>query len=172
MDTFRINKTEMKITLSSKETERFELGAKDSDTKSVIRTILQEAGEKIIGEKILVKMFQSRDGGCELFITKISSEKTEYQTKYGTANEIYIYSFEKFSNLLCTCRFLFESGYSESSSAYIDRNGRGYYLILEINSPIIPEMGGRLMKKTTMYYIMEYCRMICDCAVSMYYRFG
>lgn len=187
MELIKINQTELKVMMSAEDMRHYELdrslGDEDMTQREAIRTILREARRKTGfnsgGEKILVRMFPSRDGGCELFVTKLSTgvgtterDKTATIVLPSLRGGIFIYSFASLSEMISACRRLDEAGYRDDSSAYRENSGRAYYLVLGVRSPLAEEMGGELMKMSTMYYINEYCSLICDGAVGGLSRFG
>ncbi len=151
--------------------------------KEILREILHDVREKCgypnISGRLFIQMYPSREGGCELFVTKLKdrSEKTVTNTdeenavteysKYlspGRGNPI-IYSFESLKYLLSTCLVLMKMKYGGTSAAYIDRAKQKYYLVLTNETHIATEHFGSLCPSSTYYYINEHCDLICDSAV-------
>ena len=184
MELIKINQSELKVMMSADDMKKYDLSGDEDEyaQKAALRGILREARERIgfacSGEKLIVRMFPSRDGGCEMFVTKLSA-KSSTERENGVIfapaslyDGVYVYSFANLNDMISACRRLSDAGYRDGSSAYRDNAGRGYYLIIGIKSPLAEEMGGELMKLSTMYYINEYCSLLCDEAVPELARFG
>lgn len=178
MEMFMISPTELKVMMNAADMKQYNLesdrGRNDS-RRLALRLILKEAeiktGFESEGKRLLVKMFPSRDGGCEMFVTRLG----EYSGNTGLARDnpgktapadgSFIYSFSKLGEMICACRRLSEAGYNENSAAYSENERPKYYLVLGSVSPLVCEMGGKLMKSGTKNYINEYCSLICERAV-------
>lgn len=187
MEMIKISQSELKVMMSPEDMRKYELDCEsaEDDTlnrRTALRTILREAryqtGFSSYGERLLVRMFPSKDGGCEMFVTKLSaknnvdSERRVMLSPSPLPDGVYIYNFSEFGNLICACRRLFDAGYRADSSAYRDNGRRAWYLVIGIKSPLAEEMGGELMKNGTMYYINEYCSLLCDSAVTSLAKFA
>ena len=79
MELLLISESRLKIILSDADMEKYEITSdtmegSDSETKRAIRCILDEAkrriGFDVCGGNIFVQIFPSKDGGCEMFVTK------------------------------------------------------------------------------------------------------
>lgn len=161
MEFILINENKIKVMLTEQDLKDFEIDAEDldysnTDTKRMFWDILSRAkhstGFDTDGQKVLVQLYPSRHGGCELFVTKIgelcpaddgcmlSSKPGEPHTEKRASKlrlktqiekkDSSVFLFESLSDLLCVCRHLESLGYDSQSSAYIDRDKR-YYLFLE-----------------------------------------
>ncbi len=163
MEFILINENKMKVMLSACDLEEFEVEADEldyanTDTKRMFWDILSRAkhstGFDTDGQRVLVQLYPSRHGGCEMFVTKIGilgsidescenecakapiisekitvkprAEKSRAQKKQLTA-----YGFENLSFMLSVCKQLFTIGYSGESSAYIGDNERFYLFLSE-----------------------------------------
>ena len=82
MDFLRISETKMKITLDQSDLERFRVAAsaldyEDPATRRAFRAILdaarEESGFDVAGGKALIQCYPCKDGGCELFVTKLGA---------------------------------------------------------------------------------------------------
>ena len=80
MDLIRIDDNKMKIMLTPGDMQCYELDAdtmdrNKSETCRAFRNILDEVrsrtGFDAKGNKIFVQMYPSREGGCEMFVTKL-----------------------------------------------------------------------------------------------------
>lgn len=185
MEMIKISQFELKVMMSPEDMRKYELDGDEEDTlsrRTALRSILREAryqtGFSSCGERLLVRMFPSRDGGCEMFVTKLSaksgtdSEKRVLSSPSPLPEGVFIYNFPELGNLISACRRLFEAGYRADSAAYRDNGRRAWYLVIGIKSPLAEEMGGSLMKNGAMYYINEYCSLLSGEAVTKLSRFA
>lgn len=149
------------------------------NTKEVLREIMHDAREKCgfsaIDGRIFVQMYPSREGGCELFVTKLDEHRngifmqsgeertlTEYRKYiYRERGSHVIYSFDEMKYLLGCCLGLYRMQYGGSSRAYHDPHKKRYYLKLDCETPIAGENFGSLCPSRTYYYINEHCDVIC-----------
>jgi len=151
--------------------------------KAILRGILHDVREKCgyqgISGRVFIQMYPSREGGCELFVTKLKERNEKTATGSGEDSVLteyckylfkdrgshIIYSFESLKYLLGTCLGLMQMQYSGESSAFIDRSKKRYYLILDCETHIAGEHFGSLCPSSAYYYINEHCDLICDAAV-------
>lgn len=180
MEMIMINPWRLKVVMDADDMDKYDLSSgKESPNarKSALRLILHEAKEQTgfdsKGRRILVRMFPSRDGGCEMFVTRLG-DAGEIETRdttvlgYVAAREgMSVYLFGSFSELISACRRLRDAGYREESAAYRDGNRSAWYLVICSTSPLACEMGGVLMRPGAISYINEYCSLVCDSAVSV-----
>ena len=109
---------------------------------------------------VLVQIFDSKNGGCEMFITKIPDK---INTDEGLPSQS-IYIFNSVTELLGACRMLYERCPSPSS-AYADKNKEKYYLMLEGDHPYLSEFSGVKARSGSAEYLFEHCRIISDNAI-------
>lgn len=185
MEMIMINPWRLKVVMNSDDMEKYALsGGKESprSRKSALRLILSEAKEQTgfdsKGRRILVRMFPAPDGGCEMFVSRLS-DMGELETRDMEIPECFyakdgmcVYLFSSFSNLISACRSLSASGYCDESAAYKDESKTAWYLVLSSASPLVCEMGGILMRPGTISYINEYCSLICESAVTVLAAFA
>ena len=162
MEFILINENKIKVMLSPCDLEEFDIEAEEldytnTDTKRVFWDILSRAkhstGFDTDGQRVLVQLYPSRHGGCEIFVTKIANEENEEQNLTNGADEPLIcekitvkskheknkaqkkhhaaYGFENLSELISVCKRLSNLGYKGESSAYIGENSRFYLFISE-----------------------------------------
>lgn len=163
MEIIKINQNKLKIMLNKSDMEQYNLSQEDMDyadstTRQAIKHILQDislqTGFEYEGSGILVQVFASRAGGCELFVTR---EKTKAPFGSDNNSEIYseeddicelcksengnagihlpalkislAYSFENLKLLLKVCSVLSSIRCFKESSAYIDQKGNCYLIL-------------------------------------------
>jgi negative regulator of genetic competence, sporulation and motility len=80
MDLIKINDNKLKIMLTPVDMQSYDLRANELDctnieTRQAFRSIMDEArsrtGFDAKGNQIYVQVYPSREGGCEMFVTKI-----------------------------------------------------------------------------------------------------
>ena len=154
MEIIMINESKLKVMLSESDLEEFDLEAEELDygnteTKRMFWDILGRAkravGFDTDGTRVLVQLYPSREGGCEMFITKIGSVCPGCETEAREEPILHYkpshrpcagkgktgaFRFDCLEWLIAVCRRLRGIGYTGSSEAYID-DGRLYYLFLE-----------------------------------------
>lgn len=160
MEMIMINESKLKVMLTGADLEEFDLEAEDLDysnteTKRMFWDILGRAKHSVgfdtDGTRVLVQLYPSREGGCEMFITKIGTVCKECATEPPDSSEAPsapilhykpshrsppgkgrpgAFSFDCLEWLITVCRRLRGIGYTGNSTAYID-DRRRYYLFLE-----------------------------------------
>ena len=144
MELIIIDESKVKVMLSPIDMRHFELNASDMDyenrhTRMALKAILQEVRQKsgldVTGDKMLVQVYPSRDGGCEMFITRLSPPSgncafPKSLTLLSAQNSVF--RFDNFEHLLAVCRALHKSGYELESAVYQKEDGV-WYLHLQEN---------------------------------------
>ena len=161
MEFILIGEDKIKVTLTEEDLEEFELSADELDyanteTKRMFWDVLSRAkahtGFDTDGQKVLVQLYPSKDGGCEIFVTKIGSiyKDDGYDSTASYAHSILtesaqskrkrkssvtekthsaVYSFSSLEDMIRVCRELDRRGYKEESLAYIS-DAHIFYLVL------------------------------------------
>ncbi len=184
MELIIISESKIKLMLTHDDMEIYRDG---EDTGKLVRCIMSDVREKYgyngMDGRIFVQMYTSREGGCEMFVTKLepSAEArgrvlmqageertvTEYRKYiFRDRGHHIIYSFESMEYLLSTCLGLWRGGYVGESLAYADKMRHRYYLLVNRETHIAGENFGSLCPSRTYYYISEHCDLICSDAVS------
>ena len=200
MELIRINASRLKIMLTPTDMCHFELDAEslgDDSNKMqrAFRLLLKEIGEQIDfdtdGKGLSVQFFPSREGGCEMFVSRLSGDGAEVeeanlhlpvrtgkealqlspQTRGGSFRRECAYRFDELSALLAACHRLYLSGFLCESAAYHD-NGGDYFLILTLftatpfSTPeeleFLVEYGQIENAAWLRTYIREHATLICD----------
>lgn len=135
LELIRISSDKIKISLTKAELDAYELSVDSMDygrdeTKEAFRELFIEAREQTgfeaDGEKVFVQIFRAKNGGCEIFVSKIGISHKKALADKNVITEIF--AFESLDGLISTCVSLKRCGFNGSSSAYAD--GERYYLML------------------------------------------
>ena len=200
MEIIMISENKLKLMLTRQELEEFDLEAEELDyskteTKRMFWDILnrlkRNVGFQTDGYRVLVQIFPSRDGGCEMFITKIadlcyhptqdndanSSEESEPLLHYKPSHHMGgkgspgTFGFEQLEWLITVCRRLIGIGYAGKSSAYIS-DDRRFYLFLEGLDPtgflpldeysFIAEYGSSENVEALQDFLCEHGQLLCE----------
>ena len=177
MDLIRISDSKLKVMLSVDDMAHYgitceAINYENTETRRAIWEILDEAKQKTgfdaASDRIFIQVYPSRDGGCELYITKIGGGEVP-GVGGGTALSPMrmgrcAYRFCRLEDLLTVCAILLHRRYDGESAAYAD--GSGYYLIVSEQIPsgkgglrpygFIEEYGERLQGQARVAYIEEY----------------
>ena len=150
MEFIRINDSKLKVILSRSDLDEFdiktdELDYSNTETKRMFWDIIGRAKKSVgfccDGVRVLVQLYSSRDGGCEMFVSKLENLKSlpdegnslcykPIYKKGETECRTGAFSFENLDWLISVCRRLLGIGYSEESSAYAGDDGK-FYLFLD-----------------------------------------
>lgn len=184
MEILTISNSKIKISLSRSETEDYSLKSDnlDYDTAEVrcaVWRILDKAkqisGFDAAKSKILLQMFTSPSGGCEMFVTRIEgkgSDSVIYSHDPLSTVQTFVYAFEDLSCLIKGCRLLYDMGYSYKSSLYSGSNS--YFIALacphsphsahvcDISYPdLLCEFGTPIDSEYAKEYINEHLTCLC-----------
>ena len=143
MDVLKISDTKVKIMLTRADVKKFKLDTdnvdySDAKTRSKVWEILdcvkKHHGWSSNGDKLLIQFYPSRDGGAELFVTKLDklsdkNEKTLAKSQNVTLldSKRVIYVFKNFDDLLRASRIVKNIGGIKNSELFYDEN-EGYFL--------------------------------------------
>ena len=169
MEFIMIGEDKIKVTLTEEDLSEFELCADELDysnteTKRMFWDVLSRAkartGFDTDGQRVLVQLYPSKDGGCEIFVTKIGSiykdigeeradspapptfaesapPKRKMKASAPQMARCAVYSFSSLEDMIRVCRELARRGYEEESLAYIS-DTHVFYLVLH---GILDELG-------------------------------
>ena len=154
MEWIRISSNKLKIMLTAEDAARYELYPEtaeyaDSVTRRAFRAILTdmrgETGFDATDDKIYIQMYPSREGGCELFVTKMGMDLTPKHPTQDTYKPKTVKSvrhrrlalrFGDLESLLGVCRRMKERGFHGKSSAYLDEGHRYWLLLSDSGDPL------------------------------------
>lgn len=162
----------------------------DGDTRRFLEDVLEYAKENLGFEtkqhRILVQLYASADGGCEIFVHRLgvlekalgteeskSEKKSEKSAKTSQKKEEKIFFFSTLSPLLEVCKRLSIKEFEGKSSAFYLAT-RGYFLSLELPCGLdeyrifildeysfILEYGDLQSASFQLPYLKEYAKCIC-----------
>ncbi len=176
MELILISESKLKIMLSQRDMEKYELSLSDIDSenracKRAFGKLLEEAkartGFCATQKNLYIQIFPGRSGGCEIFITKTTSSGEDNQPKH------LIFTFSTTDDLICACKALLERGYSGKSSLYYNEDG-SYHLLTDaqIHKRLVYtlcEFAQHVKNKKYIYHIIEHSKELCiDTAVETF----
>ncbi|MBP3370194.1 MAG: adaptor protein MecA [Clostridia bacterium] len=160
MEYIMISESKLKVMLEEDDLESRNLEAEDldyadPDAKKLFGDILCYAkdnfGFDTSGHRVLLQLYPAKDGGCELFITKLgklekeSSAQNEYEKKKRASprdkksKNDRAFKFDRLSHLLKVCKRLYENSVECSGSVYRDPEGV-WFLLLSFEDSLYDEI--------------------------------
>ena len=184
MELIVISDTRMKIMLTSAELTEYDLDMSSLEcmngyVKEKLYCILEDA-KKAAGiesetQKSLVQVFPSRDGGCEMYVTRYLSlfdtdegaSDVEMQQKQNAPSKRTVYRFYDIKTLLSACKALKQKGRAPTSDAYVSADNTAFYLIIKESnrrdaSALMLEFADPVFFGGIIPYIFEHCLPICE----------
>ncbi len=188
MEFILISDTKLKIMLTASDMAELLPDGKepdygDPDTRRMFRELLRRAkaqtGFDTDGSRVLVQLFSSKKGGCEVFVTKLGAlneplscepdvhYKPSYYTEEAHAGA---FGFDTLSHLLSVCRRLWHIGYGGDSSVYAGDDRRYYLFLHHMDTseelPVdefsfIGEYGTGESYEATRHFVCEHGRPLC-----------
>lgn len=146
MHFLRINEAKLKITLTAEECEKYDIRDKGGEfdaatVRAAITAILSEPIEvdfPIDGEKLLVQLYPMKEGGAEIFITKLSSVGERERRIIGKSDNLNTYHkarayfrFEALADLIQAARAA--AGREIPSDLYRKEDGEYILAVVEEN---------------------------------------
>lgn len=172
MELIEIGKTKLIFLLERKDMEKYEINIDEyspSMKNGFLRLLSDNGVGKTFLSDVLVEIFETKDGGCEMFVTKIT-DQTDSLYIHDSLKK-YIYSFSKLCDLAAACKMLMELNVS-GGAAYEDRDRHIYYLALEKEHKYLTEFNAKRCKSNANEYLSEHCRLFCDNAVKTLSNFA
>ena len=170
MEIIMISESKLKVMLDAEDLQSFsitadELDYNNTETKRMFWEVLnrakQSSGFQTDGHRVLVQLYPSRSGGCEMFISKLGlichSEREEdgeptltamiaknprmqssKPSHTNSANSA-VFGFDSMACLLAVCRRLESLAYDGESEAYLGEDRRCYLFLSDLAlSPYLP----------------------------------
>ena len=190
MELIVINENKLKITLSEGDMKQYSLDCNtidydNTETRKAFWNILDEVKHKTgfdaASQKIFVQLYPSKEGGCEMYVTKLGgkhrSEDSDPDSELHRLHPLHrrraAYSFGSSEELISVCRRLSEIGFSDKSSVWRTNVGEEkYFLILEepeenaylplTECSFIFEYGKSENLKHTLLFLHEHADCICS----------
>ena len=185
-DILKIIDSKVKIMLSAADAKAYGINTsgpdcKDEKTRLGVWSILDEAKARIgfshEGYKLLIQFYPSKDGGAELFITRLENLPDKSERLLSRASDMTmleksfsIYKFSDLDDLIRLCGILKRKGCIGASELYFDSQ-EGYYLRLEERGiskyggicefAILLEFADKI-RGDRMPYIREHCDLVID----------
>ena len=184
MEWIRISQNKLKIMLTAEDARHYELNCENADytdtlTRTAFREILtdvkREADFDASEDKVYIQMYPSKEGGCELFVTKIGllldqekeGARPPQKSKGGVPRQrretALAYRFESFSLLLAACRRL-RALPLRKSGVFRDENGR-WWLFLSGCEPqklrFLPSYAREVRADLAQLYLDEHGKVVC-----------
>lgn len=145
MELIRISDSKLKVMLDAQDMTRYAISPDamnydNTETRRAIWQILdeakQETGFDAAAGRLVIQVYPSREGGCELYITKMqrAAPPDGARGKGGGEREV-LYRFPDMETLLSACRQLSRRAYDRQSAAYAGEKGEYYLLLRTVDSP-------------------------------------
>ena len=199
MELILISNSKLKIMLSAEDLKEFGLSAdtldySNTETKRMFWDVLGRAKKAVgfdtDGHRVLVQLYPSRDGRCELFITRLGAvcqseckEGAEEETisvitkgnmskpqKKSSSLKSAVFSFDTMEYMLAVCRRLFALNYTGDSEAYLGDDCRCYLFLSDVEPPdyilldeysFITEYGTPENAVALAHFVAEHAKPIC-----------
>lgn len=182
VDVIKIDKGKIMVVLTNEDMAKYHIGSdaalgeepevSDEALRRIARDAAASVGEDMCGgrddgaPRMLIRMFASKGGGCEMFITQLPcGEYTQPTEQHVHRSQKHIYMFDSMENLLAACRKLMCAGGVGESRLWADNERRAYYLELGEERVDMCEFGAVRLYGGAKYYLAEHCRLICTDAV-------
>ena len=190
MEWIRINSNKLKIMLTAADAKRYSLSPDadhaDDVTRRAFRAILtdmkSEADFDATDDKLYIQMYPSREGGCELFVTKMGvslqggeeymeQRLSKKETKpFAPRERRLAFCFGGVQLLLAVCERLAARCYVGKSRAWQDDEGRYWLLLIDKGDPLaarrdygfVAEYGAFESAECAELMLSEHGKLICD----------
>ncbi len=171
LELIRISGDKIKISLTKEDLKEYRITVEKMDysekqTKEIFRKLLSEAKNKTgfdAGKaRVFIHIYQSSDGGCEIFVSKIATKKG-IKSSETVRKRTGFYVFDSLDSVLKLCAQLKILGYRGYSSAMSE--GNRYWLKLTVTGEYLDcyatEYGGKHVDYVAESYLREHCGIIC-----------
>ncbi len=184
MEHILISPGKLKLMLTRADVEHYELplsSDSDSDPRAQenLRSLLSELGELGFdpgNDRLFVQLYPSKDGGAEIYITKLGEKSVRSSDERLTIT--HIGCFERLDELLSCCERLERSGFGDESCescAWYENSPERCFLVLHESmscreyldrgfkaEAIIGEYGRNIKSCGAIYYLKEHCFNFCE----------
>ena len=161
METIHIGDDRIKIMLSREDLARYDLGDRplDPDSEAVsaaLRRLLLDAGFEDGKGRLYIQLYESKTGGCELFVTRLPAEALEDEKDIEAA-PVYV-SFSCLNDAVQLARRL--KGTAGFPPADLLHDGVSWYLGFDEEPPAVVRDYGDTMNGAVTAYITEYAKAV------------
>lgn len=187
MEWIKINHNKLKIMLTREDAAYYALCTDTADytnteTKRAFKAILTDMREKTgfdaAEDKVYIQMYPSREGGCELFITKMGMETAAKKAASDKERlspvrqrRSLVFCFENMTRLITVCRRLREVHYKGESCAWLDDCHRYWLYLTEDGNPLtarrdyafVSEYGDMESRENADLMLPEHGKTLCAC---------
>ncbi len=165
MEIIELSHKNILLLLNSEDVIRYKLKDVDFDSMQdgFQRVILDSGLDSDYFSDVLVQIFDSKSGGCEMFVTKLEESKSPSED-HKAYSKMFVYMFSDVDTLTKACKMLSHI-HTGAAVAYYDSEKRNYYLMLEKDNTYISEFNARRCKDTAAEYLNEYCLKFSDNAI-------
>lgn len=186
MDVLKISNTKIKIMLSAEDIKKYAIDIDDvdyNDTKTrtkvwkILDFVKKNHGFNSDGDKLLIQFYPSKDGGAELFVTKLtglSRGNERFMSKTGNVTMLdskrTMYNFSNLCDLIQASKIIngaksikeSELFYSDSEGYYLEITERGASRLGEIcEFAILLEFASKTPDER-IPYITEHCKKLTE----------
>lgn len=194
MEWIRISPNKLKIMLTAEDARHYELDCNcsnyaDGITRAAFREILTDVGHEIgfdaADDKTYIQMYPSKEGGCELFVTKIGLLLAEEDKECGVAikgcpkgrekvtrcrvgNGERIWLLEKTDALLACCRALSGMAKIPDTSVHCDEQKRWWLTVSSDGETdkgafaFLSDFGREIPADAAQLFLTEHARAVCE----------
>jgi len=192
MEFINIGKSNIKISLTAEEVLAYELDISDDcgscrggagrALRRIFESIKEQTGIDYSGDRVYVRMFRSKCGGRELFVTRLGAgrqgaedgERKDTESDSTVAASPQIYSFDGISPLLSACKAIRTLQNAGESAAYITDIGgsRRAFLLLYSDLPhvdaLLCEYGKKESFTGAKEFVLEHCDVLAESGAIAY----
>lgn len=179
MEHILISPGKLKLMLTKRDLDKYELDdvtlyGEDNFKRKAFRELLadvkRDVGFDAAEDKVLIQLYPSKDGGAEVYITRLGLRRFDVSEKKTNS----VYAFLTMSELISGCAKLHGAGKTTKSSAW---EGDGYYYLITEEESCGRESVGGLSEICHEYrsplmaaYVREHFH--CFCETSAVERIG
>lgn len=153
MDIIELGNSSIILMLDRQEKYKYSIDSSTDDPSlrnGFVRLVSDMGLNKYYLSGALVQIFDSINGGCEMFITKLSENEDQKKEK------TYIYMFSSVNDLISASKMITVSGGTDGKIS-LDKKQRKYYLETDREYKNICEFNGKTCKNEIQGYISEHC---------------
>ncbi|MBR6676550.1 MAG: adaptor protein MecA [Clostridia bacterium] len=166
MDVIEIGSAQLIFVLDKSDMIKYAIdSAGDSSRmRESFNKIISDLGiSRNFSKDVLVQIFESKSGGCEMFVTKLP-DSIGLINVADEKDSSYIYLFKSLSDLLECCNMLAARNVT-GGHVYAETKSRYYYLMISDDYRYLGEFGAVRCKESVREYLQEHCTLISERAV-------